>query len=145
MSEGPAKRTRVQFKLAAILVLTAVVSVALALARMLAPLDDQFVDLFLLELAPPFAVGVGVGLVCRSRAQLLTAPSVAAAISPVILVAAAALYDTSILSATALSPLDLLKGWAMAFVLFYFVGAIPALAGSALGYWFKRQCFVRIA
>ena len=100
MSEGPAKRTRVQFKLAAIFVLTAVVGVALALARMLAPLDDQFVALFLLELAPPFVVGIGVGLVCRSRAQLLTAPSVAAAISPVILGAAAALYDPSILSAS---------------------------------------------
>jgi hypothetical protein len=143
MSDGPAKRIRVQFKLAALFVLTAVVGASLALARLLAPLDAQFVDIFLVELAPPFVVGVGVGLVCRSRAQLLTAPSVAAAISPLVLAAVAAMYDPSILSPSAVSLAELLKWWAMAFVLFFFVGAIPALAGSALGYWFKRQCIVR--
>jgi len=143
MSEGPAKRTRVQFKLAAIFVLTAVVGVALALARILAPLDAEFVAIFLLELATPFVVGVGVGLVCRSRAQLLTAPSVAAAISPLVLGAAAAMYNPSILFATAVSLTEVLKWWAMLFAPFFFIGAIPALAGSMLGYWFKRQCIVR--
>jgi hypothetical protein len=53
MSDGPAKRIRVQFKLAALFVLTAVVGASLALARLLAPLDAQFVDIFLVELAPP--------------------------------------------------------------------------------------------
>lgn len=143
MSDGPDKRTRVQFKLAVLFVLTAVVGIALALARLLAPLDAQFVAIFLLELATPFGIGVGVGLVCSSRAQLLTAPSLAAAISPLVLGAVAAMYDPSILSASAVSLAELLKWWAMAFVLFFFVGAIPALTGSALGYWFKRQCLVQ--
>lgn len=133
MSGFATQRTRrVQFDLAALFVLTTVIAAAVALA--LEAADNPAAGMSALYVAAPLAVGICVGQISRSRAQLLTAPPLAAAIVPLPLAALAAFYAPSG------NPLaEFLVWWVMLFPIVLVMGAVAALIGAALGYWLKRR------
>lgn len=126
---------RLQFSLAAILVLTALCAAVVAMALT----DRQLWPMWLMYVLVPFPIGIGVGRFSNSRAQLLRAPPVAAALAPLPLFAIALCTSLTHGRATSVAGIDLVKGWVMMFPVILVLGAPAALLGSAVGYWFKPR------
>ena len=95
---------------------------------------------WVLFVATPFFVGVVVGSHVRSSKELLQAPPVAAALAPLPWALMAAIYGEAVSS----NPLlGFLVWWVMLFPVVLILGAIPALGGGILGYWFNQRRLVR--
>lgn len=130
MSDVAARHDRFQLSLAAIVALLTLLATAVMIA--LTPRD--FWAMAALFVYFPFAVGLVVGRRSKSRAQLLTAPPVAAAIVPlaILLVLPVLLYEAGRIPRP-----DLFLFWVMMFPVLLVMGAPAALAGSVVGYWFR--------
>ena len=128
MSERPAKRPRrFQFNLLTILALTAVVATGIAIILANPVSWPEWTTFAII----PFVIGMGVGMVSRSRAQLFIAPFVAAAIAPVPWSLLVALFGPNLNSNVLL---EFFATWAMLSVIVLLFGGLAALAGSAFGY-----------
>lgn len=133
MSDVAARHARFQLSLAALVILITLLVTGIVMAFT----DSQFWPTCAVYFYLPFAVGLIVGRRSKSRAQLLTAPPVAAAIVPPLPVL---LFVVGVTPgrATHVNAGDLFRYCVLWFPILLVLEAPSSLAGSVVGYWFTR-------